>query len=258
MSSFAAHLRGADVVAETTVTLTPKAQRFEFEGYGFKLNVPEGSLPAEVSEIQLNVRVSLSGQFQLPSNSELVSAVYWVSSPHEFVKPITVEIQHCAALSNDKQCSQLTFVYTKCTQKELPYIFKEREGGVFSPQSSYGILSLYHFSGISIIRRFFRRSSRVQPLPAQLHTPQPALGQIELGQQQQQQQQLPEPLELHIEAGCQTDQEEHEGGEVLGQYCARLYTHKLLINEWKVDFIVTKDLDTCSTVSKYSYVVVSV
>ena len=223
MSSFAAHLRGADVVAETTVTLTPEAKRFEFEGYGFKLHVPEGSLPAEVSEIRLNVQVSLSGQFQLPSNSELVSAVYWVSSSHKFVKPITVEIQHCATLSNEKQCSQLTFVYTKCTQKEIPYIFKEREGGVFSPHSSYGILSLYHFSGIGIIR-FFRRSSRVQPSPAQLQTPQPALGQI----------------------------------EVLGQYRARLYTRKLLINEWKVDFIVTKDLDTCSTVSNYSYVVVSV
>ena len=85
-------------------------------------------------------------------------------------------------------------------------------------------------------------------MPAQLQTLQPALGQIELGQQQQQQQ-LPEPLELHIEAGCQTDQEEQEGGEVLGQYRARLYTRKLLINEWKVDFIVTKNLDTCSTVN---------
>ena len=257
MSSFVAHLRGADVVAETTVTLTPEAQRFEFEGYGFKLHVPEGSLPAEVSEIRLNVRVSLSCQFQLPPNCELVSAVYWVSSSHKFVKPITVEIQHCATLSNEKQCSQLAFVSTKCTQKELPYIFKEREGGVFSPHSSYGSLSLSHFCGLSIIRRFFRRSSRVQPSPAQLQTLQPALGQIELGQQQQQQQ-LPEPLELHIEAGCQTDQEEQEGGEVLGQYRARLYTRKLLINEWKVDFIVTKDLDTCSTVSNYSYVVVSV
>ena len=247
--SSAAYLHGAEVVSEATFTLTPEAQSFEFKGYGFKLHVPEGSLPAEVSETQLNVRVSLSGQFQLPPNCELLSAVYWVSSPHTFMKPVTVEIQHCAALSSDKQCSQLTFVYTKCTQKELPYSFKEQEGGIFNPHYSYGILSLYHFCGLSIIRRFFQRSSRVQPSPAHFQTLQPALGQIDLGQQQQQQQ-LPEPL-LHIEAGCQTDQDEQEGGEVLVHYCARLYTHKLLINEWKVDFIVTKDLECCSAVSNY-------
>ena len=78
-----------------------------------------------MSEAQLNVRVSLSGPFQIPSNSELLSAVYWIFSPHKFKKPITVKIQHCAALSSDQQCSKLTFVRTKCTQKELPYTFKE-------------------------------------------------------------------------------------------------------------------------------------
>ena len=118
------------MIAKKTFTLTREAVKLNFEGYGFKLYVPKSSLPAEVSETQLNVQVSLSGLFQMPSNCELVSAVYWVSSPHKFRKPVTVEIQHCAALSNHKQCSQLTFVHTKCTQKELPYIFKEKVGGV--------------------------------------------------------------------------------------------------------------------------------
>ena len=143
--SFTGHLRGAEVVAKTTFTLTPEAQSFEFTGYGFKLHVPKCSLPAKVSETQLNVRVSLSGQFQLPTDCELVSAVYWVSCPHKFTKPLVAEIQHCAALSSDKQCEQLTFVRTMCTQKELPYTFTE-EGGVFSHHSSYGTLSLSHFS----------------------------------------------------------------------------------------------------------------
>ena len=162
-----------------------------------------------MSETQLNVRVSLSGPFQIPSNSELLSAVYWISSPHKFAKPITVRIQHCAVLSSDKQCSKLTFVYTKCTQKEGPYIFKELVGGVFSTHSSYGSLSLSHFSGLAIVNR--------SPL--------------ELEQQRQ-----------------QTTQTGQEAGGVVEQYCAQLYTHKL-VNEWKVIFVVTKDLDSCSTVS---------
>ena len=249
--------------------------------------VPKNSLPAEVSETQLSVQVSLSGPFQMPSNCELVSAVYWVSSPHKFTKPIIVEIQHCAALSNDKQCSQLTFVHTKCTQKELPYIFKKRVGGVFSPHSSYGSLSLSHFSGVGIIispplQRSFRVET-VQPteaihdqpvLPASRQAINSELGQrqqlqssgkpFDSHQQQQQQQQSPEPSRqtfdpelgqqsqqqssTHSGAAHQTGQEE-EGGEVVEQYCAQLYITCKLVTEWKVDFVVTKDLDSCSTVS---------
>ena len=108
-----AHIRGVEVIAKETFTLTQEAVKLNFKGYGFKLCVPENSLLAEVSETQLSVQVSLSGPFQMPSNCELVSAVYWVSSPHKCTKPVTVEIQHCAVLSNDKQCSQLTFVHTK-------------------------------------------------------------------------------------------------------------------------------------------------
>ena len=102
-----------------------------------------------MSEAQLNVRVSLSGPFQIPFSSELLSAIHWISSPHKFEKPITVKIQHCAVLSSDKQCSKLTYVRTKCTQKELPYTFKELAGGVFEPKNSYGSISLSHFFGVA-------------------------------------------------------------------------------------------------------------
>ena len=75
------------MIAKETFTLTQEAVKLNFEGYGFKLCVPKNSLPTETSETQLSVQVSLSGPFQMPSNCELVSAVYWVSSPHKFMKP---------------------------------------------------------------------------------------------------------------------------------------------------------------------------
>ena len=294
-----AHIRGVEVIAKETFTITQEAVKLNFEGYGFKLCVPENSLPAEVSETQLSVQVSLSGPFQMPFNCELASAVYWVSSPHKFMKSITVEIQHCAALSSGKQCSQLTFVHTKCTQKELPYIFKERVGGVFTPHSSYGSLPLSQFSGIGIvISPPLQRSFRVEPVQPLLPASRQAIN-SELGQwrqlpqsgqainsQQQQQQQLPkssrqainsqqkkqqrqqESLEssrqafdsdlgqqpkqqssTESEAACQIQQEE-EGGVL--QYCAQLYIICKSITDWKVDFVVTKDLDSCSTVSDSS------
>lgn len=170
---------------------------FHFKGYGFKLHIPEGSLPAEVAETKLNVQVSLSGQFQMPPGYELLSAVYWVYCPHKFTKPLTVEIQHCAVLSNDQQCAQLSFASTKCSQKELAYMFKVRDGGAFSHHCSYGCLSLTHFSGLAIIARFLQRS----------------LGMLE-------------------------------------QYCGRVYISKELeVDDYKVHFVITKDLDAHRTVS---------
>ena len=171
-----------------------------------------------MSETKLNVRVSLSGPFQIPPNSELLSAVYWISTPHKFAKPITVEIQHCAALSSDEQCSKLTFVHTKCTQKNLPYTFEKLVGGVFSAHSLYGSLSLSHFSGLGVV-----------------------------GQQTLEPERPPEQQSsAHIGAASQTGQ---ETGQVVEQYCAQLFNSRLLVNEWKVIFVVTKDLDSCSTVS---------
>ena len=78
--------------------------------------------------MRCEVKVSLSGQFDLPENSELVSAVYWVYSPHLFLEPLTMEIQHCAAITTPTQCAQLTFICTKCTQKEMPYSLKNLMG----------------------------------------------------------------------------------------------------------------------------------
>ena len=180
------------------------------------MHVPEDALPAEVSETQLDVQVSLSGHFQMPSDSRLISAVYWVSSPHKFTKPITVEIQHCATLTNDEQYSHLAFVHSMCSQEKLPYRFVEQDGGVFTPHSSYGILSLPHFSGLGVIvKRLLRFLFRPQAIDAKSNQQQPV---------------------------------QPEEGEVVEQYCAQLYTTKL-VNEWKADFVVTKNLDSCLTVS---------
>ena len=235
--------RGAEIVAQTTFTLSQESQNLQFEGYGFKLHVPEGSLPAEVSEAKLDVQVSLSGQFQMPPDCELISAVYWVYSPHKFTKPLTVEIQHCAVLPSDQQCLQLTFVSTKCTQKELPYLFKTRDGGVFSHHSSYGSLSLTQFSGVGVVKRkVARRSRRAQPypptsvqtthdLPKQLaaNTETSTLSTPSVG--------AVESLEI---AG-------HDK-EVFDQYCGQVYTRKG-VNDCRVHFVITKNLDAHRTVS---------
>ena len=118
-----------------------------------KLYVPKDSFTTSVGECTLNIRVSLTGHFQLPEDSNFLSPVFWIAAPCRFTKPVTLEIQHCALREDETVLSHLTFVSTKCSQRDLPYIFRQLDGGVFTIHNSYGSIQLSHFSGIAIIGR---------------------------------------------------------------------------------------------------------
>ena len=62
-----------------------------------------------------------------------------------FLKEVAVNIQHCAVIKNEEQCSTLKFIIAKCSQEVLPYRFKEREG-VFNPHTQYGTIKCKQFS----------------------------------------------------------------------------------------------------------------
>ena len=196
------------------------------------------------------MRVSLSGQFKLPSDCELVSAVYWMSCTYKFTKPLVVEIQHCAALSSDEQCEQLIFVRTKCTQKELPYTFTELGGG-FSHHSSYGSLSLIHFSGLGVGRRRgcnVYRSHRARPSPYRAHpVPPTSRGTIQILPQQSASEQTtdtePSDLSPHSEGSEQNK-------ETFDQYCGQVYI-KRGVKDCRVYFVITRNLDAYRTVSTH-------
>ena len=129
--------------------VTKEVKNFYWKHHGFKLHVPENALPEGISELSVNIKASLAGQFELPEGYELVSAVYWVATPGKFTKPVTIEVQHCANFSKP---NQLHFVCTSCAQKSLPYKFKFIDGGLFSPCNMYGVLSTTHFSGTGIAK----------------------------------------------------------------------------------------------------------
>ena len=69
---------GAEICAETTVMVTSNQQNFYWNGYGLKLYIPEGSLPANMEYCTIKIMASLAGQYEFPENSHLVSAVYWL------------------------------------------------------------------------------------------------------------------------------------------------------------------------------------
>ena len=148
------------MIKETEISFLDQGGTFEWRGYGLRVHVPKGSLPRGMEECKINIKASLSGQFQLPEDSDLLSPVFWITATCKFTKPVTLEIQHCALTEDETVLSDLSFVSANCTQRDLPYRFKPVAGGVFSRHSSYGSIQLDHFSGIGIIGRILgtRRS----------------------------------------------------------------------------------------------------
>ena len=142
------------MIGETNFLVQGRAaQTFEWERYGLRIHVPEGALPPDVNQCLVNIKVSLTGEFEFPDNSELVSAVYWISVPLKSCQPITLEMQHCVSIETASQCSDLSFAVTKGTGKDPPHQFRHLEGGVFLPSSSYGSISVQHFCGIATVVR---------------------------------------------------------------------------------------------------------
>ena len=140
-------LPGVEVVGRTSVVVTNSGQSFYWSGYGFKLHSSLGSLPSGVDQCVLHIYASLAGQYQLPDNVVLVSAVFWVRCDPscQFQQKLTMELQHCAKMTSS---TKLTFVRAVCSQESLPYTFKKLEGrGSFSEKSSYGCLEVDCFSG---------------------------------------------------------------------------------------------------------------
>ena len=152
MSTATWNLRGVEVCGEMTVVVySSHDQQITWPGYGLRLNIPKGCLPAGMEQCTINIKVSLAGQYEFPENSHPVSAVIWLrcEDVRRFTTPITVEIQHCAKSENVTNF-KLSFVRAVCNQKQLPYTFKQLVGGNFTSHSSYGVIELNSFSGVGV------------------------------------------------------------------------------------------------------------
>lgn len=144
-------LEGVDVLQVTTFNVTNSSQSLNWEDYGLKLTISQQSLPRSIESCIITAKVSLSGQYKLSNNSELVSPVFWLKCEPscKFTHPPSLAIQHCALPENTKHLSMARAHYM---QKDLPYCFKPCEGS-FSQHSNYGVTKLDSFSGFGIVQK---------------------------------------------------------------------------------------------------------
>ena len=129
-------------------------QSFNWEEYGLRISVPQETLSVKETCV-ISVRSLVGGQFTFPKGTQLVSIIYTVSIAKPLLKPVKLEIQHCAHLVTEDHTSYLSFVIASSKQPVLPYQFQILKGGQFYPGNQYGSISLSHFCLLGIIKSLF-------------------------------------------------------------------------------------------------------
>ena len=129
-------------------------ETFDWNEYGLRISVSQDTL-SSTETIKINVTVLVGGQFELPEDTELISAVYSISVSKPLLKPVKLEIQHCAHLLHEDHTSYLSFA-TATSQQHPPYQFQLEKGGVFRPGNQYGSIFLSQFSLKAIIKSITR------------------------------------------------------------------------------------------------------
>ena len=136
-----------ETVDTYSLTVRQEGYLFDWAGNGFKIYFPKNSVEPHTT-CAVSIYSSLSGQYSFPSNHKLVSAVYWIEpGPScKFKKPVTIQIQHCAAR---EYRNRLSFVRANSDQPP-PYKFQAHDEGIFRVSSLYGTLSVTQFSAWAV------------------------------------------------------------------------------------------------------------
>ena len=124
-----------------------KGNTLDWGDYGLKIYFPKGTIPPS----QVLIKALVGGKFEFPDDVELVSALYVMRFPENFLQPVELEMQHCVSLKSSRQFKYLSFVIAPINESVPPYKFQFIEGGEFYTDSQYGMIVRSKFSITGIV-----------------------------------------------------------------------------------------------------------
>ena len=131
-----------------------QALSFEWENYGLKMDIPAyvaGRFGAP--RLEIGVVALMSGQFEFPPGTQLVSGVYAIASSQKPRQPVLLMMEHCVDLQASQEAMTLHFVRASCSQPTRPYQFRYLDKGDFPINLRYGSIQLERFSLFAIVSR---------------------------------------------------------------------------------------------------------
>ena len=125
-------------------------QQLSVEKCGLNIIIPTDVITPIEASYEITANGLWGGKFEFPEYSTLVSGVCYisVSSSSQLIKPLTVQLEHCANITDEKQAEYLSFVVAKSGP---PFKFEYLPGGSFPPCSQYGTIHLKEFSYLAIV-----------------------------------------------------------------------------------------------------------
>ena len=133
-------------------------QLLNWEEYGLRIAIPQGAVQ-QSDTVEVAITALVGGEFILPEDTELVSAVYAISVSKPLLKPVQLEIQHCVSIEKPAHSNYLSFATAPSDRP--PYHFQPVEGGIFSIGNQYGSICLSEFSVWSILKKIFGLGSQL-------------------------------------------------------------------------------------------------
>ena len=125
-----------------------------WEKYGLRITIPQEALPL-YDTVEVAIAALVGGEFILPEDTELVSAVYVISVSKPLLKPVQLEIQHCVFIEKPVHSNYLSFATAPSDQASCE--FQPVKGaGEFFIGSRYGSIYITEFSWWSIIKKQLR------------------------------------------------------------------------------------------------------
>ena len=127
-----------------------KDQQLLVKKCGLKILIPAQVITPVDSSYEITANGLWGGKFEFPENSQLISGVCHISisSSSQLNRPVTVQLEHCANITDEKQVEYLSFVVAKSGP---PFKFEYLPGGSFCPGSQYGTICLKEFSYLAIV-----------------------------------------------------------------------------------------------------------
>ena len=146
-------LVGVECIGEENIIVDgQQAVSFEWEGYGLKLEIlahAVGQFGAPA--LKIGMIAMISGPFEFPPGTQLVSGVYAIASSRKPCQPVLLLMEHCVVLRDSKDAMRMHFVRASSSQTTHPYLFDYMDHGDFPIGSIYGSIQLEHFSLFAIV-----------------------------------------------------------------------------------------------------------
>jgi len=85
------------------------------EEYGLEVTVPRGAIKDNFV-VEIQAAASLFGPFAIPNDCHPVSPYVWIAANYTFQKPVEIQIEHHADVSNSEDISKLCVLKSCCTK----------------------------------------------------------------------------------------------------------------------------------------------